>query len=923
MKAQLIAYSSQINKFYTSDVLAVLDCTFVLSEEEKEEIRNLLDNYYQPISKYPWKDRKILTKEMKSVSEKVWNRYIKDKSIIESPFSRIIEIIEHSKRPDCLKENLVHSLCRLGEFFYLTDDEMNIVGENLDAFIELGDCKLFDGTDCPYKDEDLKGDIIQDIISFENHIQNYLDKEGLPILEAKDITTSLDQIKNWVDKSNYDSVPSEIRGVIQVFREIRKEIHKECHRVGSYLNSHGSHFEDQDLISKLSGFCLNKETDFQEFLNQAGMPGWKNPEGSFLYGNSNIPINPTLLNNMYKIDWWDMDCIYYSIGKGPWDKCRYVGQPCALFQNIAEPGARCVKTVIKRQADKYQKQAVGLNKNLEGHTYDPSSINIYENYDSLLDLLTCCDDFIAMDYSSYSDYLCRDIFPWIMDNLLGFPKWYSDQINHLMALPIKVNGNVYPHKHASVMGIKFNFLLITIANWIMWAIGCNLTGKWDKSKFMGDDRIQGRRGEAYSSQEVGIMYAVTAFFNCVVNPSKSEHMDVDGSTSFCKRTFNRRKEQISGFSGEYLMKQKPFLNDVSVWLNLCYHNQIPVSYNQLAKWVRYWAPYYKLTYGKFMKKSDPDLGDMANILRKIPYEYGGWSLEEPDDTLERIMLRSVLALVDEIFLNMDKDMQNIGREKIRQWVKYHSLVDLQYYNFLTGATSYNQDYERIASSIASITRVLERKSNSIVELKEARASVQRIMEIVLTRDSRLANSTSTKNRIDYSFDQDRVSKIRAKYLFQAIEESRMDIETSLVESSVLNDSLKEKGIHEGMKDYMKYLGYRLRSGGRITIYDNAVYDSWLALEVYRTNPDGSKRVFYKRLESQDSSYERIYRNSEGYYLGKFVTYQDLTKDEQSLCNYLQKGETKHIICNINQALNRVVDNMEDYLINRLADLLYN
>lgn len=913
---RLLRYNQEINTFRVEDALNIFSSSFLLTSEEESEVKELLNFYYQAFSKGYGRSKdywniKSDLKKVLTVCQEDWDQWMKrDIGDVSQLHKRLFQLVANSPRTQALKDNICHTAVRIGEFFYITDHEMEKLASDMSSFIESGDCKLFDYPGSPYGDIPLEKTLEEDIVNKAGSIAEFLQERNMKVLDPKDILKALDQIRKWV-LMEVKYVPKWARGYIQICQEIKKSMFK-----------HGQDFEDlkehgipQDLIiKKRSGFCLNKEVWFREFLERTFMPSWKNPEGSWIVGDSDLPLPSGLFQDTYSLPSWNMDCIYYSLGKGPWLKTRYVGQPCSFFQNIAELGASIVKWTIK---DHERRRLESLEEGKETDLEDASGLNIYENYNSLKDLISSMKDSIAIDFSSYSDYLNRNTFRWIMEYLWGMPQWYVDIISGMMALPIKVNGIIYPHLHGSVMGIKLNFLLITFANMVMWMVGNLLSGMEDRAKFMGDDRIM-VNSNLYSSEDFDISLSTTAYFNCVVNPSKTEWLQRDGYTSFCKRTFNRDGDQISGLGGEYLLKQKPFLNDVSVWEGICHRNDIPLTEAQLRKWVSHWSPYYLITYTRFQRPEDPDLDQMVKTLRKIPFCYGGWSLEETTDDLDQIMLRSVMATVNTIMEEAKEDQSSLGLNRIREYIRANGGDQNRYYLNLLNSSSYSLNYDKIQQYMIDITKVLSRPNNTFEDMKKARGASQRIMEIVLERDSHLASSSSTKNRIDYTFDQDRVAKIRTKYIRAAFEETEHSLKSGLIDQAVLQDCLSSKG-NLGIPDYLKYLELKTRSDVVTGYYTNYV-NSFYGMKVVREHPDGSgKRTFWKRIDASDSQYSRIYEKN-GRLCGDFVTYEDLTKDEKYVYSMLQNGKTREIVRQLDHILETQIEDMKGYLLSRLADL---
>lgn len=912
---QLIPYSSNINKFYTSDALAILDSTYNLSPRERELIENLLETVYQPLSKGKYSEIKDSVAKLKKICNKDWECYLSGKEV--SKLHR--ELAKAIPNDFTRNTNLFHSIMRAGEFFYMSDDEMEELSSKMETFIDSGDCKLFDNENSPYPDKELTASFERDIKEFEPHVRDYLKRNNMKDIPAEKIIDALHQIKRWMNSPTLEGIPSEVKGMIQLCKEIRKAVEKEAEK-RNWWNPGKGGIDPESIMKKMSGFCLNKEPLFREFCRRTRMTGWKNPEGSWLYGHSTYDWNPAYFEDMKKLEWWDMDVIYYSLGKGPWLKGRYVGQPCAFYQNVAEPLAAVVKKTIKKHHKNWQEGKVKSSG--EGY-YDAEGLNIYENYDYLLSMVASMIDSIAMDFSSYSDYLSRNTFKWVMKYLWGVPSAYADEIFFLMSLPIKVNGITYPHLHASVMGIKVNFLLITFSNFLMWMVGCIISGVWDRVKFMGDDRIQVNPKGIYPFEAMQIFFSVTAYFNCVVNPDKSEWLRRDKSTSFCKRTFSTRRTQISGLSGEFYLKQKPFLNDVSVWISTCTRNEIPLKKSNVKKWISYFGGYYNVTYYKFYKKEDPPLEEMMNVLIKIPYYFGGWSLDPANGALEEIILRSVLASVNTIIKEAYEERSFTNRAMIREYVKYNAEggENNRYYQNLLASSSYSVDMETIEELIDAISNVLSKNTNTMDEIKDARRASQRLMEIVLQRDSRLANSSSTKNRIDYTFDQDRVSKIRSTYMRTALLEKQKNIKVEMIDSGILKDCLSE-GYSDGLVKYMKYLDAKIKTGAHLGTYGDCTDPKkYICLYVIRKNPDGSTVKLKKRLTSADNpSHLASYQDENGFWKGEYILRHQLTKEEHIINDILHEAGTLKRIRAIDKSLRKATQEVMEEVLREVAEL---
>lgn len=898
---RLIHYDRNINDFVMEDALCIYRTSFDLVAEEIELLRNLLSHYQDLFYQYGSQRNNYNTvkdslKKVKDTCEQDWKIYMSYG--LDKRYSQLngdlIQKVEWSSRPNQLKQSIVHSILRIGEYFYITDQEMQELSEDMELFISSGDCKLFDNIGSPYGVAELENSLEEDILNKEKDIRNYLKENGLKDIPAEDILKALETVRKWMNLE-IEEIPKWARDFLYVCKRIRKEIRKHEEDFARILEEGIS---PELIIQKRSGFCLNKEEPFRIFLEKTQMASWKNPEGSWLVGRSRYPFPKGVFRDTKYLSWWDMDNIYYSLGKGPWLKTRYVGQPCSFYQNLAELPAGIIKNTIKKIKKEWT----------NGGEFDPSIVNIYENYNELLDMVHKMEDSVAMDFSSYSDYLSRNVFPWIMKYLWGLPKEYRDLMSHLMSLPIRVNGKTYYHSHGSVMGIKCNFLLITFANALMWCISNILSGCDDRCKIMGDDRITTHHRK-YTEEEVLIQLSVPAYFNCVTNMSKTEWLDRDGYTSFCKRTFNREGEQITGIGGEFGLKQKPFMNDVSVWLNVMNHNEIPVTKKQVIQWVEYFKDYFRVTYSKFQKTGDPELVEIMEVLFKIPYYYGGWGLEDPDEALETILLRSVMSTVDLIMAEMDGDFSDANLNKIREYIRYHGGEDNRYYLNLVNSNSYAQDFERIQQYIDDITYALNSNTVSLEDMKKARSASQRIMEIVLERDSRLANSSSTKNRIDYQFDQDRVGKIRAKYLYVALEEEQHKLNSTMIDSSVLKESLDQFG---GIREYLDYMGAKTRSDGRFVSYSNAFHQVFFGVSFPRS--EGNKIY---RISSDDSSYEHYTSSNPS---GKFLNWEDLSEDERKTVKCLSRPRTRKVVDNLGYGATMLEETCEQYLIKRLTEL---
>lgn len=898
MKGQLAHYSSFINFIDVEGAIQIMDCSFHLKENEKVPLRRLLENM-KLIGERSYKENKDTVKQMKNSCNDDFNNYMK-RLFKFSEWNRDI-LSEVVKRPESQeRDQLVHTICRLGEFYYLTDDEMNEIINNIDDFIESGDCKLLDNKTNPYGEGPLTGSLREDIKVFELKVREYLGSQKLPDISADTILQALDKIEKWYN-SDIESIPNYLRGYFQLLQEIRKKSR-------NLVSIWDKGMPEECMMTKLSGSCLNKEENFRIFREMTKTSAWKNPETNMFYGNTNIHIPGTVKNQLYFIPWWDMDAVYYSIGKGPWLKTRYLGQPPTVFQNLCEPGASIVKYCIKT----HQKHFLDQNEpDYKGRKYySAEGINIYDNYERLYNLTYNNVDFNSIDFESYSDYLNRDVFEYIMDKWWGFPREYNDLVMSIMALPIRVNGEDYENRHASVMGIKINFLLISFANLLMWMIYTIIAGVEDEVIIMGDDRETGKRS-MYTEYEIEVQIAVSAYFNCKSNMSKCEWMHRDGYSSFCKRYFNKDKQQISGLSGEYVLKQKPFMLDISNWMKLCHDGEIRIDKADQQKWVEYWFPWIETTYYKFWKKGDPDIGALFSVQSKIPYYYGGLSFDEPDDAIEKIMFRSLLASINSILEYAGEDLKDPRRSKIREWIRVHC-KDPVYYDILTRVSSFDKDWDRLRECIESVEAALVCQVDEKV-IRSARKASQQLTEIILQRDSRLANSTSTKNRIDYSFDQDKISKIRKIYLDACLADESFYIESNLIDHAVFNSMMESKN-NLAIPDYLEYLQKKIQSKSGLEIYFNYT-SSFLAMTVDR---EGHK--FYKRLESSDSDYEHIHRKSDGSLGGKFVNYYDLTEEEKFVYHYYISGSTRKVIYELDKAINDNVDSMEKYLINVLADL---
>lgn len=367
---------------------------------------------------------------------------------------------------------------------------------------------------------------------------------------------------------------------------------------------------------------------------------------------------------------------------------------------------------------------------------------------------------------------------------------------------------------------------------------------------------------------------------------------------------------------------KPFLNDISVWENVCYHNDIPLREDQVDAMVQLWSKYMSLSYNRFYHKGDPDLGQMASILKKIPFYYGGWSLEEADQELEAILLQSVVATVQVIFEDVYEDLSSDALNRIRNFLcqEMDDYTNNPYYKVLHRASSYSEDYERIQGHIDDVMNVVSKQHYDLEELQRARFSAQRLMEIVLQRDSKLANSSSTKNRIAYHFDQDRVSKIRYGY-FEASLAGREDFyRSSIIDHSILKESMEEKELSKSIREYMKYVRAKNTSGSLAKTYFDAAGCGYLAMRVLRKNADGSVRELKKRITSSDSYYRKAeYYNGEWH--GDFLWYNDLTEEEKIVWGCLNLPKTRNMIKHVEQALGQEVEGMMTYLLNRLTELL--
>lgn len=917
MTDRLIDYYHNINFFLVDETAATIGVTFRLTAEEVSLLSRILMNYYNLFSRLEspgkYQEDKEHMKAIKKMCEEDWNNYMKRKHQYSNLNHDFIMVVDKSDRPAHIKQSIVHTITRIGEFYYLTDNEMSQLAEDIDQFIEAGDCCLF-ANNGPYGSVPLSEILEEDIINKEDSVKKYISLNSHnPVIDSNQIIDALLTIRGWMKERDLEKIPRWVRGFIQICQEIKED----CRHMKEEDFRDG--IPDDLIMTKRSGFCLNKERWFRDMCQKHGLPSWKNPEGSYLYGGQNYPFSEKYRKHMREIRDWDMNRIYYSIGKGPWWKVRYVGQPPAHFQNLAEYGARIVKKAIKRHTkNRNTGRTDRWNRSLE----DISLINIYDNFKELKNMINGMIDGYAQDFTAYSDYLNRNSFEWIMKYLWGMPKWFRDIINHLMSLPVSINGKDYHYLHGSVMGIKLNFLLITFANALMWVISNIISGTEDKAKFMGDDFLSINYSRNYSEYEKNVRYEVCSYFNCVINKSKTETLSDQGYISFCKRFFNREGYQITGLGGEYCLKMKPFLNDISVWENVCYHNDIPLRDDQVKAFIQIWSKYISISYNKFYQKGDPDLGQMLSILKKIPFYYGGCSLEEADQELESILLQSVISTVQIILEDVYEDLSSNSLNKIRNFLRSEmdDYTNNPYYKILDRASSYSEDYDRIRGYIEDVMNILQKSSFDLDELQRARYSAQRLMEIVLQRDSKLASSSSTKNRIAYSFDQDRVSKIRYGYFERSLVEKEDFYKTSVLDSSVFRDTMTDKEFSRSIKEYLKYVKAKNISGSYAKIYYDATYHGYLAMRVVRKNDDGTEIELRKRLVTEDSYYQKAgFQN--GKWTGKFVWYDDLTEEEKTVFNCLCQPGTKKVIDHIEHNLNREIDSMISYAIDRLTELM--
>lgn len=914
---RLIDYDQNINYFLVKETAETIGITFQLNRKEVSLLEDILSNYHEMFSRLEspgrYKKDNFAMKEIKKACDGDWNNYMKGVCSYSSLNKSFILAIDNSNRPKHIKQSIVHTVTRLGEFYYLTDSEMSDLTEDINQFIEAGDCCLF-ANDGPYGIRPLRDSLEKDIIDKKDSVQQYVRSNSHePVVDPQKILAAMAHIRAWMIERNLNKVPEWVRGFIQICQEIKEE----CRAMNEKDFQDG--IPEELIITKRSGFCLNKEPWFREMNQRNGLPSWKNPEGSYLYGGLNYPFSKNYTKHMREIKDWDMNRVYYSIGKGPWWKVRYVGQPPAHYQNLAEYGARIVKDTVKRHT---KNRKLNKTDRWKRELEDISCINIYDNYGELKEMVNGMVDGYAQDFNSYSDYLNRNCFDWIMNYLWGMPAWFRKIINHLMSMPVSINGKDYSYLHGSVMGVKLNFLLITFANALMWVISNIISKTEDKAKFMGDDFLSVHHSRNYTEFEKRVRYEVCSYFNCVINKSKTETLSDQGYVSFCKRYFNKDGYQITGLGGEYSLKMKPFLNDISVWENVCYHNDIPLREEQVNSMVQLWSKYMSISYNQFHHKGDPDLGQMASILKKIPFYYGGWSLEEADQELEAILLQSVIATVQIIFEDVYGDLSSSSLNRIREFLR-HEMDDYRsnpYYKVLQKSSSYSEDYERIQGYIDDVMNIVSRQHYDLEELQRARASAQRLMEIVLQRDSKLANSSSTKNRISYHFDQDRVSKIRYGYFEESLAKREDFCRSSIIDHSVLKEIIDEEDFSNSIRKYMGYVKAKNASGCIVKTYFDAVGYGYLAMKITRENADGSKVELKKRITSPDSNYKKAYLYK-GEWHGDFLWYDDLTADEKTVLNYLTKSKTKSMIRHVEQALEVEVDSMVNYLLNRLTELL--
>lgn len=712
----IIDYSKNINKFDASEAALRLVTIFGNQCHDKPWLIKEVEGFISEVK--PLLDHKDQVAKLK---EKLNTQRsfiaLGDINSMFPVFKRIYERIEISLSSRLM---LLNTLCRIWEWPYWSDDELNALNQNMEQDIE--GLNLFN-MDCAYKGE-LKGDIFEDIDAQWDNIQSYLVTEGLPLLDKnkvlQTIQLALDVITGRVTLNN---ISCSVNNAIDQWRTIRKRSNQFSQDMRLQLNLGRS---VNSLMSKTSGSIYNSIAP----LKDAFGCNISNVIGNFL-----LPQN-CLLPKSYCINTLSIpfEANYYKLayGKGDGFKLRVVGEPATIYQNYLKSGADELKTVMKR------------NPNIA--TYDQES-----RFNSMIN---DCTDAFGVDFTGYSDYLSRNLLFFLMEEVYLWDPDITGYYRTLLSMPARIGNVLKTIPFGSLQGSMLDFALITDANQFMWFLACLYCTLFDEAVFVGDDRAE-TYDKLYPQYFMKIQCSMSVVFNCKTNWSKTESWQKDGLVSFCKITYNKRKLPCSGISANLWLKHKPYLSD----LNSFFMQFKKVGYLDCIdpdEIFENLISVYQSDLELMAIKQNVDLTEKIALAKKIPFEYGGFDFNSVEEPLEYLQMVKVMIMSYYYGGVKDSKFENT-------WEIFSGMMTDE--GTLISETDHGKhlmtnilDFEDVLMVLGTIDDIFnDFTTTNGIDMEAVREVRKSFNDIVRTNEYRLSvNNISTKNRCKINLNGDKI-----------------------------------------------------------------------------------------------------------------------------------------------------------------------
>jgi hypothetical protein len=717
-------------------------------------------------------------------------------------------------------DNFIHTITRIYEFPYYSDKELTDLNKNLSISDDLN---ILNKDKCAYKDS-LKSNVYEDMYYQESNIKKFLSDNHIKVnFGTKEVIIAMEKLVEGIDSGEDNS------DFAKYIRAVRNE---NAHEKVKDLEING--LTAEYLMTKFSGSSLSDLKPVSELIKIFGLRRIDNVMGNYFtpvetkidWGNFSSTIPIKLRENL--------DYTKIAYGKGDCYKLRIVGQVATPFQNYISP---LYEALVKCQKDF-------------------PSVATFDHAEKMKETINSCDDAFGIDYTGYSDFLSRNLYKWIMERLYKWDKKTVDNVMKILEFPIKIKGKDYDIPFGSMQGIRISFPFITDGNLTMSKISSILREDEDsEAKSVGDDKIVSKKKGKFSKEDIDTELAVAVFFNCIINLDKTESWSGNGTVSFCKITYDRYKRPISGLSGNSLLKEKIFINDISSifkhfdktgllgyikelfpeeiffiedWID----NFLEANNHDIKSGYKYFC--YNNTEGD--KSLDESYREFIDNSRRIPYEWGGLGLEEFTDF--RYYLRAIYSTLSNLMYEPDK-----FNTSLINFVYKANLSKHKFSKKLLEKDSPN-DFD-----IIGLMGQLDKMSQSIKvdmeEMKEVREKLNRILEYEL-KTSEGKSNISTKNRSTPFTSSDKLLYINNDF-------DRSIFNTNLVEKCYLIKSKIKKRERLYMVKLMNYKKLYNQYSDKLVQY-NGYNNSYLGYKVNIAMEDGSEEEHIIRIEAKESNY---------------------------------------------------------------------